>query len=479
MNLKSSLPLVTLICASLAPASSRADVPLEGQHDLSFGSEGVASVSVNLVDPPHQQSAGVARTSNGLLYLASTVNLLANGQQRRRVALARFDARGHLDSGFGGGDGLVFPATAADVGFDLRAHGIVARADGKLLVNATRYDQYDPFSEPKLSICRYNVAGNLDSGFAGDGCANQEIGVTENAAEQAAVIRPAADDAVLLAGFLQDNANQPDSYSGFVYKLRADGSTDPGYGAGAGFVLVKPPGLDKAFISDLRVLADGSQLVFGSNAAQQVSFVAKLTPVGDLDGSFGVGGHALFSFANLHQLNEPSEHAAGGAIDALGRIYFCGYVRHDFGYYSTVMAVARLDAGGQLDAGFSGDGRLLRPFIDVFPTSTVESCELDSQQRLVLGVQTGTTEPNSDYGVMRLLPDGEPDPTFNLAGQNRAALDLGGGGVGHDAQVGLVLDADDGVIVAGTSFQANGYTPLSKQTMVRFGSELLLRDSFE
>lgn len=479
MNLKSSLSLATLICAALAPALTRADAPLEGQYDLSFGSEGVASVSVNLVDPPHQLSAGVARTGSGLLYLASTINLMANGQQRRRVALARFDARGQIDNGFGGGDGVVFPATAADVGFDLRAHGIVARADGKLLVNATRYDQYDPFSEPKLSICRYNVAGNLDSSFAGDGCANPVIGITENASEQATVIRPAAEDAVMLAGWVYDNANLPDSYSGYVYKLRADGSTDPGYGAGAGFVLVKPPGLSVATIGDLRVLADGSQLVFGSSPGQQVSFVAKLAPTGELDGSFGVGGYALFSFANLHQLNDPLEFAEGGAVDALGRIYFCGYVRHDFGYYSTVMAVARLDAGGQLDAGFSDDGRLLRPFIDVFPTSTVESCELDSQQRLVIGVQTGSTEPNSDYGVMRLLPDGEPDPAFNLAGQNRAALDLGGDGVGHDAQVGLVLDDDDGVIVAGTSFQTNGYSPLSKQTMVRFGSELLLRDSFE
>ena len=257
--------------------------------------------------------------------------------------------------------------------------------------------------------------------------------------------------------------------------LEANGSVAQGFGT-SGYVLLRPPGIVRSSIIDLVQLPDGRFIAFGSSP--QGMFAARLNSSGLLDTTFGAGGFAQISFADLHNLPLPLDRARAGAVDAQGRIYLCGHIQYNNLTDNTVMAFARLTPGGALDTSFSADGRVLRPFIDVLPSSTVAGCEVDGQNRLIAAVQTGVPL-NGDFGALRLLPDGSEDLRFNAIGQTRVPINIGGGDVGHDSVAGLALMGEN-VIVAGTSYPINGNSSSGETlTMIRLSSDRPFGDGFE
>lgn len=465
-------PLVA--AALMASGAARAAAPLDGIRDPGFGTSGLATASFNLSADYADRTEGMAMSPSGRIYIAATIGVLSQGVSRLRPGIVRFLADGQLDSAFSG-DGLASPIPAALAGQNVWAHGVLVRADGKPMIYGIRYPGGG--ARPKLVVCRYAVAGNLDPSFDVDGCAEPTLALIDDGEENVHTALVMPDDRLLLGGKAGVNPVNPDHLDGLVVMLNADGSVAGGYG-NSGYVLLRPPGATYAEVVKLVRLGDGRFIAIGFSDLSM--FAVRLSATGQLDTQFGTNGYALVSFSNLHNLPLTLDWARSGAVDSQGRIYLCGHITYGNHSFQSVMAFARLGANGQLDLGFSGDGRIVRPFIDVFPTSNVADCSVDTQDRLVVALQTGTVAPLShDFGVLRLQPDGADDLGFNGTGQVRIPVDLGGEGVGYDTMAALALVGDQ-VIVAGTSYPVDGGTTTGEvHTLVRLGSDRPFANGFE
>lgn len=447
--------------------------PLEGTLDPGFGADGVASASFGLSNQLVDRTAGVAVSPSGRIYLAARVGIAQQGTHLERFGLVRFLANGQLDTAFSG-DGLASPTPAALATQHLSAAGVVVRADGKPLVYGLRVAQGDVVS--KGVVCRYAVAGNLDPTYDIDGCAEPTMAIIDNGVEQPITAVGLPDERLLLAGVATTNQGNPNETQGFLLMLDAGGSVDTGFG-GNGHLLLRPPATITAVVTDIVRLADGRLLAIGT--ADDRMFVARVLANGVLDLGFGNNGYVTISFDDQHNLAMARTSAAALAVDGIGRLYLCGQIRSSAPQQS-LMAFARLMPNGLLDLSFAGDGRVVRPLIDVLPISRVRDCAVDAQDRLVTAVEAGTVN-NSDFGALRLLPDGTPDPRFNLSGQAYHPINLGGGGIGHDPVAALAL-VGEYVLIAGTSYAVDSNSNQSVgevHTMIRLGPDRPFADGFE
>ncbi|MCJ2129877.1 DUF4347 domain-containing protein, partial [Methylobacterium sp. E-045] len=138
-------------------------------------------------------------------------------------ALVRYNGDGSLDTGFGGGDGIVTTRVgpSSDVGYS-----VTVQADGRILVagyshNGSNYD---------FALVRYNADGTLDTGFGGgDGIVTTPVGPSSDFGYSVTV---QADGRILVAGY---------SYNGStgdfaLLRYNADGCIDTGFGGGDGIV---------------------------------------------------------------------------------------------------------------------------------------------------------------------------------------------------------------------------------------------------
>lgn len=469
-----SVHRVIAFSALLLSTRLAASTPPDGILDPGFGNAGLASASFNLTPDFADRSVGMAVAPSGRIYLAATVGVSVQGQTRQRPALARFLGDGQLDTSFSG-DGLSSPIPNTLASQHLIARGVLLRADGRPLAYGVRYAGGG--ARAKAFVCRYAVAGNLDPGFDGDGCAEPSLALIDNGEEHPYTALRLPDERVLLGGYVGVNPLNPDHLDGMLMMLTADGAVDPSFGT-SGYVRLQPPGSSFTQVIDLHRLDDGRILIAAT--ADTGSFVARTSASGQLDTQFGSNGYALLSFADLHNLSLPLEWARALGVDSQGRIYLCGNITYGNNLQQSVMTYARLSPNGLLDLSYSSDGRVLRPFIDVFPTSNIVDCSIDAQDRLVAAVHTGTIGPsNGDIGALRLLADGSEDPRFGHLGQTRVAIDLGGNGVGHETLAGMAL-LGDRLLIAGTAYPANGVTTTGEvHTIIRLGSDRPFADGFE
>jgi uncharacterized delta-60 repeat protein len=473
MALRKNLRRLLIACLLFA-GSLRAEPSPEGLLDRGFGTQGLVTFSFNPAVNWLEEDVQIAIAPQQRVYLAASVGVTnGQGQIRKRIGLARLLMNGQLDPGFSG-DGLSFPQLPVFADMNLAPTELIIRPDGKPVVVARRSGSGQP---NRMVVCRYAVAGNFDVSYDLDGCAEPTLALLDQGEEAVDTALLLPDEAILLGGWAGVNPINAMDRDGIVVKLDSQGARDFSFGT-QGYTRLRPVGSTAAFVVDLERQSDGRIVVIG-RAAGVGTFVARLLANGALDTSFGINGYSTIGFADLHTLPSPHDFLGGGALDAEGRIYTCGYITFGGGFSNSVMAIARLTPSGALDPGFSGDGRLLRPLIDVLDTSSVVDCRTDAQHRLTLAVMTGTAAPtNPDFGAMRLDPDGNPDTRFSPDGTVRVALDTGGNGVGADIPVAMAIH-EGYTYVAGLVMPVNGVNNDERIAAVRLGPDRMFVDGFE
>ena len=244
-----------------------------------------------------------------------------------------------------------------------------------------------------------------------------------------------------------------------VARFRPNGTPDPTFGAGG---RVRVPIGAEAVAFDVAVTSDDGLAIAGrrTKGASEDSFVLRLDPTGEPVAAFGRDGLAIVDFGRFESANAI-------AVSDAGRIVIGGYVTNGT---AERCALARLNADGSLDPRFSNDGTR---FLDispgaeqvndllVMPTGDIVaagSSEVGTQSRFTIfrmhadgamatgfghdGVtqtdlgpgddvanaiaQTGSGDfavagsaghaGHRDWGVVRYLADGKPDPTFGTDG---------------------------------------------------------------
>lgn len=194
-------------------------------------------------------------------------------------------------------------------------------------------------------VRRFNADGTVDTDFGGgDGI------ITSPMVARGIEVLPSGH--ILLAG------SHNDAFA--VAKLNSDGSIDPTFGGGDGIATgqFRPPGAIQgergsahllAIDSEGRIVATGDAGLTDDDSTFQSDVIARFSPTGAVDTSFGFNGH------NAIPSSSRGSDITGLDIDAQDRPVFVSYF-HEQG--PTSATLHRLTESGQFDSSFSGDGRV-------------------------------------------------------------------------------------------------------------------------
>jgi uncharacterized delta-60 repeat protein len=174
---------------------------------------------------------------------------------------------------------------------------------------------------------------------------------------------------------------------------------------------------------------------------------------GEFDTNFGDGGVAIMPF-DLGGSGLGDDVAASVAIQPDGKIVVVGtaQIGRDG---DTDFAVTRLNSDGSPDLDFSGDGRVTIPFnLGGLNTDTARAVAIDSQGRIVVAGEVVANNGDSDFGIARLLSNGEMDLAFGFSGKSRAGINVGG--AYPDSPTDVAIDAQGRIVVVGSASSAQG-----------------------
>jgi uncharacterized delta-60 repeat protein len=421
--------VAALVLCLAAPAFAAAAA---GDRDPSFGTNGFT-----VLDDP-------AKDNDLLLDLV----LLADGRilgggirgNSEGFLLARFNANGSPDAGFGSGGIIALPYS----GMDGQTRGISrldAQPDGKILAAGLGQSTTDAFA-----IARFTADGSgLDPGFNGGAPLVFQVA---SGPSDALDVAAAPAGKVVAVGQIKPMTGARVA----VVRRTATGGLDTSFGSGMSYeAVIDIPGSGSETAYAVEVLADGSMLVGGQSTLG--AFLLKLTDAGALDPDFGSGGIAI------HDLGSAAV-PSGRIVDIQrlpdGRILATGASAAPGGA-RTELFVARFTAGGDLDATFATGGVLRRDPTVADDEGSALSVLPDG--KIVIAGFRGLEGPSgSDVWLLRLRPDGALDPNFGSGGETTASAVPS-----DDGAYGLAIDPLGRAVIAGDAFD-----PTEKLLVGRF-----------
>jgi uncharacterized delta-60 repeat protein len=351
--------------------------------------------------------SAVALQADGKAIVAGTFQPSGAGTGST-FAVARFNADGALDTGFGSGGRVTLDF--GQLTSNAQASAVALQADGKIVVGGSvtvlasgRHD---------FALARLTAAGALDGTFGAGGTQTIDFGFDDFLTGLA--IQP-ADQKVVAAG----HADQTGAASFAAARLGTDGNLDAAFGSG-GKELVPVGTVGKA--NAVALQPDGKIVLAGATGPSggPDDFAAvRLTAAGVPDASFGSGGTRTVDLGGDDQANAL-------ALQADGKIVLAGSTTTTvFGQPNPTFAAARLNPDGSLDAGFGSGGTVNLAGFDFGSlsqqaTSRATGVVVDPANKILLAGPRGhfqfqSTQPNTtnSFTLARLNPDGSPDISFH------------------------------------------------------------------
>jgi uncharacterized delta-60 repeat protein len=309
-------------------------------------------------------------------------------------------APGDLDPTFGT-DGIAVLPSGTGV-----ATAVAIQSDGRLVLVGSVYYSSDQV------VARMNPDGTPDESF-GSGGSIILPSLSNDGWQRATAVAIQSDGRILVA------VNAYDRHSGYVIRLKADGSVDRSFGS-KGVV-------DESFFI-VGIVLQGARIVLGGNTLGNDFVVARLLKDGEPDSTFGTSGSTTVDV-------QPLDSAWDMTLDAKGRILLAGYVSIDI-YHLGTTAVLRFERDGALDPGFGDGGVVLTAVSD---DSYGRAVAVDPEGRIIVAGEAGSSHWFVD--LIRYRANGHLDRTF------------GGDGIvilgARDARVGMVAPGSDGSIYVG------------------------------
>jgi uncharacterized delta-60 repeat protein len=357
----------------------------DGSLDTSFGGAGTGYVTTDF-GSVNDDAYAMAVQPDGKIVLAGHTRTPLGAYD---FAAARYNADGSLDTSFGTGGKFV-----ADFGgaFD-QATAVAVLPDGRVLLAGTAtFDDYARFA-----MVRLTADGALDASFGAGGMVHTSFGDGQYAEAAALAVQP--DGRIVLAGYSFDYVG---AYAGdtAVARYHADGTLDASFGGGDGMLTIDLGGTDDSARA-LALLADGRIMVGGysdGGAGGGVDFtVARLTPSGAVDATFGAGGTVRTDFA------AGSDQSYAMAVQPDGKLVLAG---HALGADGTGLdfALVRYTADGALDAEFGVGGRLT---IDFGADDTAPALALGADGSIVVAGSRYDPVAGGDIALARLVAPNE------------------------------------------------------------------------
>lgn len=301
--------------------------------------------------------------------------------------------------------------------------------------------------------------GSLDPDFGIGGRMTHDFHSRD---DQARAVMPLKDGRFLVAGEVTGpNVTGPGFTGNFaVSRFLPDGRIDPTFGDGGTMELDTDGHFDSA--DALALLPDGSIIAAGALAHGAYSdfAIAKLTPQGELDPSFGMSAGGSRTGWNILDTGGPNVHdgAIAVAVQRDGRIVTVGTTRVQVGnFHYQRVAVARFMPDGTVDTSFGGNGTgftVLAPFVAPDGGDFATGLALDYRNKLPANdsiTVVGYTFARNSAFVGRLTANGLPDNSFGTGGRvTFSAASSGGVHTGASSFVDARLVAGGKIALLGT-----------------------------
>jgi uncharacterized delta-60 repeat protein len=348
----------------------------DGTLDSTFSSDGKVTTDLTpRLDGAHDMTID----GTGRIVAAGVVGI---GGSDPRFALVRYNPDGSLDTSFSG-DGKVI--TNFSRHYD-SARAVAIDPDGKIVVAGTV--NWGP--NPNFGVARYNPDGSLDSSFSGDGKVTIDVsGRSDNALEMAIQ----SDGKIVVSGEGGFGRGRIDSKL-ILVRLTDAGALDATFSSDGKVMTQFTPRFDGAWgvavDGDNRIVAVG----FAGAWVNKRFALARYSPNGRLDTTFGGDGKVMTDFTRLHDeaidvsFQQDEKILVGGeAGDRLNR------------RANSQFALARYNTNGSLDLSFSGNGKL---FTNLTRKEDAASRILAQQDEKI--VAAGYAAGGATFAIARYLP---------------------------------------------------------------------------
>lgn len=408
---------------------------LNGTLDTTFGNNGIVTNTFST-------GAGGARGTSVVVqgFSIHPRKITVGGFGTGGFGLARFNADGSLDTTFGGGTGKV-TVPISPVGED-QCWGMTFQAGKLVLVG----DSFETIGYPDWSVIaalRFNSDGSLDTTFGNGGVVTADV-ASPSGAESVAV-QP--DGKLVVAGGAFNG-----SVGGFaVVRYNANGTLDGSFGSGGKSLTTIGPYYAGAHAlalqQDGKIVAAGYSYTGTSN--YYIIALARYSPDGSLDTSFGTGGQVLTTLVGYYDL------AHGVAAQSDGKIVAAGYSLN-IGLFTSDFAVMRYLPHGTLDSSFGGTGKVTTSIAGGFDQGYALVIQPDGR---IVVAGSGQVASDTNFALVRYNTDGSLDPTFGTFG--RVSTDFGSAAPSYVH--GVALQPDGRIVAAGVMVVSGvGYMALTR-----------------
>ena len=353
------------------------------------------------------------------------------------VVVARLTDAGTLDTTFnpaGPTPGLVEvdPGGTATSTTDIHVRGVRPGPGGTVLVLAR---VFNPGAPIRIVLMRLTASGQLDGDF-GTGGRVTDLEVFGSYATDARSLAVDAQGRALVGGYTQDI---PDFNGPSVKRYTTGGALDGSWGTGG--IAPLPNGLE---IMDIQALSAGGVVASGRGGnGGNDAFAARLTATGSPDAQFSQDGVAT---VNLGQYSGGVGWAQSVASDSQGRVLIGGYAFAS--EFSSVAAVARFTAGGEVDGSFGAGSGAPVPGVSWLAGSMrqVYDVAIGCGDR-VLAAGQSRVGFESNIGLARLTAAGVADTAFGPGEPEPGVIvtDLGG----SESAISLATDGKGRAYIAG------------------------------
>jgi uncharacterized delta-60 repeat protein len=351
------LTSVATACCAVSAGSAAAAV---GDFDPTFGSGGTALAQVGLGSTPTSQAYSMALMPDGKVVLAGLATDAAS-PSNTAAAFARYTSAGVLDPSFGSSGNGTFVTQfglGAPPSSTIFLNGAAAEPDGRVIVSGYATDGG---GRNQILVARFTASGVLDPSFASGGKLLQQLGTGASPASQGLGLVRQGDGKILLTGSATDAAGHKQA---FVERLTSSGAADSSFGSGGvrfhQFGAGATPA-SEAF--DVILQPDGSPVIVGDatdSNGDPAALIARLTPGGQTDVSFGGGGKVVqlglhTAGGNLTQLVTVQPQQANFVVSGIG----------DDSSGNQAFVLARFTSTGSLDPSFGTGGKTVNQFSGV------------------------------------------------------------------------------------------------------------------
>lgn len=261
----------------------------------------------------------------------------------------------------------------------------------------------------KGSLMRFLPDGTVDLSFGKNGFANQ----LSYSRVYDLVLQ--SNKKLLVVGDASLDSNEY-GYKAYVARFTPNGTPDSTFGVNG--ITVIPDYNDYSRYNNIRLEGDGSIIIAGSgtnnayHADDDFYMLSHISASGIFDTAFGKDGRVRQRFPDYNGVRERSL-----AIQKDGKILVGGYAIY-LGIEDQKLVVSRYRTNGTLDTTFGGTGTIFAQGIaGENGENDMAGIIVQADRKIVIGATAAGTSPGVFMAALRFNSDGTPDSSFGKKGR--------------------------------------------------------------